>query len=486
MIDKIEGFKNACFECLDTFSIHQLRNYGREIGVDTPTKKKKEDLVADIVAILAGELAPITRSRRGAPVKNERVDPLLERAIAKLRYVWFAGIEPPVKLTHFESQMPPNVLTVSSTDNTMTFEEYHSQRIFEGQLEVIDDIPSLIALSGDLEEERLAVSIELIRKYELREGDVITCHVFEKMGVMAAKNILTINGLVAGTSTRFIYDTENMGYPREKIVFNADKNQTPVAKYMDYILPLGYGQRCLVASAPKAGKSIFLRDMAKVLSVGAGNRKVLALLIDQSPELIASYQRFMQPDCLVATTFEAEAEQHVFAAELLLKRAKRYAEMSYDVVLIVDSLSKIAKAYNDTEDSVGGKTLPCGLETKTVHYIKKYLGSARAFEKKGSLTVIGSVGFGTGDILDDVLYSELSSVANAEIRLSDSLAKRRLFPAVDVAASYSDAVESVLSAEARLAETKFRTKILSTAEADGGQAFLLECANFDEFCQKLK
>ena len=160
--------------------------------------------------------------------------------------------------------------------------------------------------------------------------------------------------------------------------------------------------------------------------------------------------------------------------------------MSYDVVLIVDSLSKIAKAYNDTEDSEGGKTLPCGLETKTVHYIKKYLGSARAFEKKGSLTVIGSVGFGTGDILDDVLYSELSSVANAEIRLSDSLAKRRLFPAVDVTASYSDAVEAVLSAEARLAETKFRTKILPTAEVDGGQAFLLECANFDEFCQKLK
>ena len=486
MIDKIQGFKNACIECLVTFSIHQLRNYGREIGVDTPTKKKKEELVADIVAILAGELEPIMRSRRGAPVKNEHVDPLLEHAIAKLRYVWFAGVEPPVKLTYFESHMPRNVLMIKSDDNSMTFEEYHSQRIFMGQLEVVDDIPSLVSVNGDLSDERLAVSIELIRKYGLREGDLITCHVFKKMGVMAAKNILTVNGLVVGTSTRFVYDLEELGSPREKIVFSSSKNQSPVTKYMDYLLPLGYGQRCLLASAPKAGKSVYLRDMAKALSVDVDHRRVFVLLIDQSPELIASYQRFMQPQYLAATTFEDETEQHVFSAEMLLKRAKRFAEMSYDVVLIVDSLSKIAKAYNDTAYSEGGKMLPCGLESKTLHYIKKYFGSARAFANKGSLTVIGSVSFGTGDAMDDVLYSELSSVANAEIRLSDSMAKRRLFPAVDVAASYTDALDVVFSKEERAAESNFRTKTLPELGEETGQALLMESASFEEFSQKVK
>ncbi len=485
MIDKIQGFKNACLECLDAFSLHQLRIYGRTIGVDVPTKKKKGELIADIVAVLAGELAPIERSKRGAPVKDERVDPLIEQAIAKQRYVWFAGVEPPVHLTYFESKMR-NPLVVHSSDNSMTYEQYHAQTIYEGQLEVINEVPCLVDKRGGLDTERLIVSIELIRQYGLREGDVITCHAFEKMGVWAARNVLTINGLVTGTESRFNYDEAEVGYPREKIPFHAENNQLPVAKYMDFVLPLGYGQRCLIASAPKAGKSVFLRDMAKCLSTRSSYRKFLALLSDQSPELISSYQAFMEPGNLVATSFDEEPDRHVYTAELLLKRAKRLAEMGYDVVLLVDSLSKLAKAYNDTCFSDGGKVLPCGLESKTVHYIKKYFGSARAFAEKGSLTIIGSVGFATGDAVDDVLYSELSSVANAEIRLSDSLAKQRLFPAVDVSTSYSDAVESIFIKEEKEAEFAFRCQVLPSIGEGSGQALVLNSANFDEFYQKTK
>lgn len=487
MIDKVQGFKNACTECLDTFSLHQLRVYGREIGVDVPTKKKKGDLIADIVSILAGELEPIERSKLGAPVKNERVDPDIERAIAKQRYVWFAGVEPQVHVTYFESHMGNrNPLVVQSSDNSMTYEQYQAQTIYSGQLEVIDDVPCLVSKDGDTNVDRLLVSIELLRQYGLREGDVITCHAYEKMGVWAAKNVLTINSLVPGTETRFIYEEEEIGYPSKRIRFQTDGIESDTAKYMDYYLPIGFGQRCLISSAPKAGKSVFLRDLAKSISEKRRTAQLFVLLIDQSPELISSYQTFIQKGNLVATTFENEADAHVFAAEFLLKRAKRYAEMGVDVVLIVDSLAKVAKAYNDTDFSVGGKTLPCGLESKTLHYVKKYFGAARAFADKGSLTVIGSASFSTGDAMDDVLYSELSAIANAEIRLDEALARRRVFPAVDLTASYSSCADALLSEEEKSAEKYLREKVIPSFGEEKARQIILSSANFDEFCQNMK
>lgn len=482
MVDKIQGFKNACKERLDAFSLMQLRSYGRAVGVDVPTKKKKDELIAEIIAVLSGEVAPIERSKRGAPVKDERVDPEIEQAIAKLRYVWFAGVEPPVRLTYFESQVR-TPLVVHASDNSMTYEQYHAQEIHAGQLEIIDDVPCLVDKSGDLSKERLLVSVELIRQYGLREGDIITCHAFEKMGVRAAKNILSINRLFAGTERRFIFDDEPIAYPKKKIPFTEKSPANDSAKYIDFLFPIAYGQRCLISSAPKAGKSRYLCDLAKTICAEHRDRLVLALLVGQSPERIAAYQSFMPKGNLVATSYEDEAERHVFAAEFLFKRAKRMAEMGWEVVLIVDSLSQIAKAYNETDFSLGGKLLPCGLESKTMHYIKKYFGAARCFAEHGSLTIIGAVSFGTGDAADDALYSELSSVANAEIRLSEELSRRRIFPAIDVALSYSECAEKLFNPQEREAEMAFRKRILNAQDEEAARQMLSGSNTIEEFCK---
>ena len=487
MIDKVEGFKQACIECLDAFSLMQLRSYGRSIGVDVPTKKKKGELIDAIVAVLSGEVEPIERSTRGAPVKDDFVDPAIEQAIAKQRYVWFAKVEPHVRRTYFESAMKnPNMLIVQKSDNSMTYEQYYAQPLYAGQLEMLDGVPCLLPKNGSLDGDRLTVSIELIRQYGLREGDIIACHAFEKMGVWAAKNVLSINNIYAGTEQRFIYEEEPVSYAKKRISFTAKGEESALAKILDYTVPLGYGQRCLISSAPKAGKSTVLRDMAKILAKENRERIVFALLVEQSPELISAYQMFIDKENLVATTFDDEAERHVFAAEFLLKRAKRYAEMGNDVVLIVDSLSKIAKAYNETEDSAGGKTLPCGLESKTLHYIKKYFGAARCFASRGSLTIIATASFGTGDNADDVLYSELAHATNAEICLSDDLAKRRIFPAIDIRSSYSDGAEALLSETEREAELAFRSKVIPLQTAEETHAFVATSANFDDFYRKTK
>jgi transcription termination factor Rho len=209
------------------------------------------------------------------------------------------------------------------------------------------------------------------------------------------------------------------------------------------------------------------------------------LLVGQSPELIADYQRFMLKGDLVATTYEDEAERHVFAAEFLFKRAKRMAEMGWEVVLVVDSLTQVAKAYNETDFSLGGKVLPCGLESKTMHYIKKYFGAGRCFNGFGSLTIIGGVSFGTGDAADDALYSELSSVANAEIRLSEDLARRRVFPAVDVGQSYSECAESLFAPQEHEAEMAFRKRILQDGGDEAARQVLEGSDTIAEFCKKM-
>ena len=486
MVDKIQGFKNACIECLEVFSLGKLQTYGRAIGVDVPTKKKKNELIADIAAVLVGELAPIERSTRGAPVKNDYVDPKIEEAIAKQRYVWFAGVEPPIELTYIETayggQKP---LVAQRSNNAMTFEQYHNLEIHRGQLEVIDGIPSLVDMSGRLDVERLSVSVDQICQYGLREGDVITCHAYEKMGVWAARDVLSVNRVSVGTENRFVFDSEEVTYPDRRIRFGAYGTENSVGKYLDYILPIGYGQRCLVASAPKAGKSFLLCDMAKSLCASSRNRTVFVLLIDQSPELIAAYRKFVGPENLVATSYEDEPEKHVFAAEFLLKRAKRFTEMGRDVVLIVDSLSQLARVYNETSFSEGGKTLQYGLESKTLHYVKKYFGSPRRFAKDATLSLIASLSFGTGDGFDEMLYAELSAIANAKIQLSDSLAKRRIFPAIDFKNSLSDGDRFTEENEKEV-QHLFETTVLPNLGDEKSHSFLFDSANFDEFYQKVK
>lgn len=486
MVDKVQGFKKSCAECLDVFSIGQLRSYGRSIGVDKPTKKSKGELISDIIAILTGELAPIVRSTRGAPIKDDYVDPAIDAAVSKQRYVWFANIEPPVRLTYFESAYKGRKpMIAQQSDNTMTYEEYHDQEIFKGQLEVIDGIPCLVDKSGRIEQERLCVSIDLIRQHGLREGDVVTCHTYEKMGVRAARNVLSVNTISIGTETRFIFDDEEVAYPDKKITFQNANAEDFVAKFYNYLLPMGLGQRLLIAGAPKTGKSMFLRDTAKLLCASMKRVHIFALLIDQSPELISSYRKFINPENVVATSYDDEPNTHVFAAEFLLKRAKRFTEMGKDVILIVDSLSQIAKAYNESDFSVGGKLHPCGLENKTLHYIKKYFGASRSFAEKGSLSIFATATFETGDAIDDVLYNELSSVANAKIVLSDKLARKRLFPAIDFGGCVNEG-EHLTSKEEKEAEKYFYAKVLPKLGDEESHSFLDACANFGEFYQKVK
>lgn len=332
----------------------------------------------------------------------------------------------------------------------------------------------------------MLISVDFIRGYKLKEGDVIGCYVKRAEQIAVVVKIEEINGINPDYFKRNgNFEDAGVCFPMGKIrVYDGVNAPTLSQKYMDWIVPFGRGNRGLVVAPPKTGKTMFLEKVSVGTSRLNEDVTTLVLLIDQSPETVMQFRKVLSKDSLVYSTYEDEPERQIFVAESILKRAKRLVECGKDVLLIIDSLSALAHAYNETKESSGGKVLPCGLESKTVHYIKKYLGAARCLELGGSLTILGGVSNMTGNTADDVIAAELSSICNLEIRLKENLAARRIFPAVGTDSVYvkygetngygePETLSLLREKRARLGDEEF----LSSLE---------KCASIEEFNNFLK
>ncbi len=443
------AFILSCKNFLSAYSLNSLRAYGRSIGVYSPTKLKKPDLIDRIVEILVGAVIPIEQGNQGAPIKNDYFEPEIPQKIAEFRALYLAeekGADEP----YFDfdpKNMDKNVLEVASPNVSNLRTEY-DREIYRGQLTTVDSVSYLLPLDGSPMKERLVVSVEFIRYHDLREGDVITCHAQKSQSVLFVTEILTKNGLVDGPARPNFEDAPVVS-PNEKFVFS---NKNVTEKCFSWLLPLAKGQRGVVLAPPKTGKTQLLLNVTKSLIEDEAADEVFVALIEQSPETFSAYSKFVPKGNLIYTSYEEDSDKHVSAAEFILKRAKRYAETGKDVVLIVDSFSALMRAFNDIDFSKNSKTLACGVESSTVRYLKKYLGAARAFEKYGSLTVIGSMTFGSGNPADDVVSAEMKLIANAQIYLTQTLALQRVFPAFDFASSSVENGEILLSDEERAFE----------------------------------
>ena len=434
MIENMREYKYACKEFLSEFALNALRSYGRAIGVNNPTKdKKKNVLIDEIVAVLAGEVMPTAPSTRGAPVKNDFIDPKLDEGIKKIRkaYVKKGSLEDTMERLR-EAQENPYLLQVSEPkprelDRTMLNECY------DGQLETINGVTVLLPINCIDSDPKVIVPVEIIRAYDLREGDVISCRAEIHQNTLLAVNVSTINGYDVSCFRRGNFDTAKVCYPYQKVkLCRKNTTNTLAAKLLEWLVVVGKGQRSLVVAPPKTGKTTLLTEMALNAKRANDNFVVISLLVDQAPEAISLYREMSGCENLLYTTYEDSPERQMFVAEFALKRAKRYAESGKDVLLLIDSLNAIARAFNETDESIGGKTLAGGMESKTIQYLKRYFGTARCLERGGSLTIIGSLSIDTGNPADDLLRAELSPVSNLEIVLSEDLAKRRIYPAIDL------------------------------------------------------
>ena len=458
----VNAFVYACKEYLSKLDIGQLRAYGRHVGVLNPTEMNKEPLIDSIVRILIGESKPTKRSGRGAPVKNNCINAEIIEKIASLKEL-HAPNAPMGEGIYFT--VAPNdgkvVFVQSSSESPL--KSTFSRPVYRGQVTTQKGVTYLAPAKGDDSFEKLVICVELIRQYGLREGDTVSCYAKHEQGKFVATQILTINEkLVDESSSRLRFEDARVIKPIKKLFTESLNSVTD--KYFSWILPIAKGQRGLVYSPPKAGKSRLLLDIAKT-AARQPNLQTYAILVEQPPEAYSAFLSVLPSDNTFFSSYADDAEKHVFNADFLLKRAKRLAEAGEDVLILVDSFSALMRAYNETENSDGGKRLPCGIESKTLYYVKNYLGSARAFEKKGSLTIIGTVSSQTGDPMDDALTAELKLVANLQISLSRQLSMQRIFPAVDLFESQSDNYEEILSSKEREAEAIVREKFLENGAA---------------------
>ncbi len=413
-------------------SIGDLRAYGRVIGVDKPTTKVKTALIEEITLVLLGELKPIPQSTRGAPVKNNFVKPTVLNTINKLcaDYHIFDKYPKPEPYRN-----PYDVLWKKPEPMVMRLEspeipQFDRDPMYVGQLQKLNGVHYLLPLDCR-DGNKILISEKMIEENELIEGDVVKCWTAQGQNLLVVTEVLTVNDVLIKSFDRRCYEEITPCYPKEPLVWAGKAEKNAALKYFGWVAPIYKGHRACIIAPPKAGKSQLIYDMAVAAKRRNPTVDVYVLLVEQSPEAVGKFRRVFAADKLIYTTYEDDADRQVFTAEFLMKRLKRQVEHGKDILLFVDSVSALARAYNDTDASLGGKTLAGGLESKTLQYVKRFLATARCMEQIGSLTIVGAVSSNTGNPADDLICSELTSVANFEVRLSDALAIKRIFPSID-------------------------------------------------------
>lgn len=469
---------------LNSKELHPLRVFGRQIGVYRPTDKRKTVLVEEIIEILTGERAPIVRNNRGAPVKSGDFEYEISEGIETIRKRYFKedSIEEKDKkkpndfveeLEKF-AQKHDFKIEGGSSDSWAQEQEANGKGIpltYTGQLLCHNDLWFLFPTDYKSLQRKVILSDVFVKKFNLREGDIVSCFLEKGKNVYVAREIRTVNGINPRLLKRNDFEDLDACIPFKRITFYDNKNAFGLTqKYFQWLLPVGMGQRVLIRSVPKAGKSNLLFELAQTAQTLNPDLIVLVLLTAQSPEVIAQYKRVVREGNLVFTTYDDDTEKQVMVANYLLMRAKRLAECGKDVCLVVDSFNALARAYNDTKESEGGKTLVGGMESKTIHYLKKYLSTARASMNGGSITMLGSVSLGTGNPADDLIASELSEVSNLEVQLSNELAVKRIYPSIDLIKSRIQYGGALL----RLEEEAFFNEICSTILPQKGEDYFRE------------
>ena len=307
----------------------------------------------------------------------------------------------------------------------------------EGILDILQDGYGFLRTNGYLPSEQdCYVGLSTIRRNGLRKGDKITgttrpARPNEKYA--AVQKVLTINGVAAEeVGKRVRFGDLTPVYPDECLTMEHGKS-TITARVIDLVSPIGKGQRGLIVSPPKAGKTTILKDIAAAISANNPEVHLMCLLVDERPEEVTDMQRSIKGE-VISSTFDMPTENHIQVSELVIERAKRLVEDGKDVVVLLDSLTRLARAYNLAQPA-SGRILSGGVDSTALYPPKKFLGAARNIEGGGSLTILASALVETGSKMDEVIFEEFKGTGNMELKLDRNLADRRIFPAIDPVAS---------------------------------------------------
>ena len=282
------------------------------------------------------------------------------------------------------------------------------------------------------------ITANLIKKHGLKTGDVIECHVrppHEGEKYFPLTSIDKINGRdPAEMRDRMPFEHLTPLFPEEKFTLCGDRRTTNLStRIVDLFSPIGKGQRALIVAQPKTGKTILMKDIANAIAANHPEAYLMMLLIDERPEEVTDMARTVNAE-VIASTFDEPAERHVKIAGIVLEKAKRMVECGHDVVIFLDSITRLARAYN-TVSPASGKVLTGGVDANALQKPKRFFGAARNIEGGGSLTIIATALIDTGSKMDEVIFEEFKGTGNMELQLDRSLSNKRIFPAVNLVAS---------------------------------------------------
>ncbi|MCL2838459.1 MAG: transcription termination factor Rho [Oscillospiraceae bacterium] len=389
--------------------IGDIQALAKAAGVKSVTKYKKSELIDMIVAAIKAE----------PDVSVETVEPI-------------ESIEP-----------------VKTPEATAAPQPERETKIMDGVLEILPDGFGFLRCNNyQTGENDVYVSPHHIQRFKLRTGDFIVGNTRMKREGERFAGLLyiqTVNGdSVDSLFGRKSFDDLTPIYPNERLRMETDSRSLSM-RLIDLIAPIGKGQRGIIVAPPKAGKTTLLKTIANSITKNHPEVNLIVLLIDERPEEVTDMQRSIKGD-VIYSTFDQEPENHCKVTEIVLERAKRLVEHKKDVVILLDSITRLSRAYNLTI-SPTGRTLSGGLDPGALYRPKRFFGAARKIEEGGSLTILGTALIETGSRMDDVIFEEFKGTGNMEVHLDRKLQEKRIFPAIDISKSGTRKEELLYSRE---------------------------------------
>ena len=318
------------------------------------------------------------------------------------------------------------------------------------------------------------VSPSQIRRFGLRTGDTVNGIIRPPKDNERFYALLKVESVNFEdpeiAKEKILFDNLTPLYPQEKIKLEFDSKNLST-RMMDLLIPIGKGQRALIVAPPRTGKTILLKDIAHAINANHKEIFLMVLLIDERPEEVTDMQRSISGE-VISSTFDEPPQRHIQIAEIVIEKAKRLVETGKDVVILLDSITRLARAYNVTIPS-SGKVLSGGVDSNALHKPKRFFGAARNIEEGGSLTIIATALIDTGSRADEVIFEEFKGTGNLEANLDRKLAEKRIFPAIDVNKSGTRKEELLIDKD-QLKKIWVLRKVLSSMDTSDAMEFLIE------------
>ncbi|CEJ72250.1 transcription termination factor Rho [[Clostridium] sordellii] len=456
------NIKDINLENLNDMTLVQLKELGKELGIKSLSKYKKNELI-EIISEKKSKDMIDNKKENEKEIKSEQKQSL-DKQENKQENKTFENRNHENKQARYNHQSNnKSSYNVKEVDEAKIVDEFNTSKDDEvmGVLEILPDGFGFLRGPNYLSTEHdVYVSPSQIRRFNMKTGDKvkgITRHPKSGEKFRALLYVQKINDENPETATkRRAFETLTPIYPEEKLTLEKYQNEIST-RLIDLISPIGKGQRGLIVAPPKAGKTVLLKSVANSIVKNHPDVELIVLLIDERPEEVTDMQESIDAD-VIYSTFDQVSSHHVKVAEMVLNRAQRLVEHGKDVVILLDSITRLARAYN-LSISPTGRTLSGGLDPGALHGPKKFFGAARNIRQGGSLTILATALVETGSRMDDVIFEEFKGTGNMELHLDRKLAEKRVFPAVDIYKSGTRREDLLLTEEEKAALWKLRKEM---------------------------